>query len=346
MELVSIIVPVYNVEKYLRQCLDSLIGQTYPDIEIILVDDGSKDNCGTICDEYQKNDPRIKTIHKPNGGLTSAWTEGLKHTSEDANYVLFVDSDDWISLDFVKEMMHAVIEHNVDIVITHYTKARGDQKDKEKFAVSPGFYTKEKIEKEIYPVFLNMGGFEKRGVPITRWAKLFRKSLVVDNLIYIDSKTSYAEDLNICFPAMLDAKSMYLIDTDQCQYYYRINPDSMLHKYNKTMYTSLLHVHKALLQVCDDKKHPELKSQVYADCVAASVQYFKNELVNPDGIRSGISNISKYIDNSLFLDAVEKTEWHGYGRLNTTIIRIMKHYNWFNRNVMTRLLSSMKKSHK
>lgn len=346
MELVSIVVPVYNVEKYLRQCLDSLIGQTYPEIEIILVDDGSRDNCGAICDEYQKNDPRIHTIHKPNGGLTSAWTEGLKHTSPEAQYVLFVDSDDWLSLDFVKEMMQAVTEHHADIVITHYTKAMGDKEQKGRFAIPSGFYDKEKIEKEIYPIFLNMGGFEKRGVPITRWAKLFRKPLVVDNLKYIDSKTSYAEDLNICFPAMLDADSMYLIDTKQCQYYYRINPESMLHKYNKTMYTSLLHVHQSLLQVCDDKQHPELKRQVYADCVAASVQYFKNELINPDGIQTGIRNISQYIEHSLFLEAAAQTDWSGYGRLNTTIIRIMKHYNWFNRNVMTRFLSLMKKSHK
>ena len=346
MNLVSIIVPVYNVEKYLRKCLDSLINQSYSEIEIILVDDGSKDNGGIICDEYQKRDSRIKTIHKQNGGLISAWTEGLKHISPNNVFTMFVDSDDWISMDFVKDMIDAAEKYSTDVVITHYTKYTKGIEEKEHFAVPSGFYDKAQINKLIYPVLLNKGGFEDRGIPITRWAKLFRTKMVLDNLKYIDLKTSYAEDLNICFPVLLDAKSIYLIDKPSCQYYYRYNPDSMLHKYNKTMYVSLLHVHPTLLQICKDKRHEELETQVYADCIAASVQYYKNELMNPEGISVGIKNISRYIDNSLFLAAYDKVDWHNYGRLNTLIIKVMKNYNLFNRNITTRLLCALKKIHR
>ena len=91
---VSVIVPVYNVEDYIRECLDSLINQTLTDIEIILVDDGSKDLSGTICDEYAKKDCRIKVIHKENGGQSSARNAGLKVST--GEYILFVDSDDYI----------------------------------------------------------------------------------------------------------------------------------------------------------------------------------------------------------------------------------------------------------
>lgn len=94
--LVSIIVPVYNVEKYVRRCVDSLIYQTYQNIEIILVDDGSPDRCGEICDEYAKKDSRVKAIHKPNGGLSDARNKGLDVATGD--YVMFVDSDDWLEL--------------------------------------------------------------------------------------------------------------------------------------------------------------------------------------------------------------------------------------------------------
>lgn len=99
--LFSIVVPVYNVEKYLNRCVDSLIGQTFGEIEIILVDDGSKDGSPKICDEYAKKDKRIKVIHKPNGGLSDARNTGLIRATGD--YVLFVDSDDWLTADAVEK---------------------------------------------------------------------------------------------------------------------------------------------------------------------------------------------------------------------------------------------------
>ena len=96
---VSIIVPVYKVEKYLRKCIDSIINQTLKDIEIILVDDGSPDNCGKICDEYAAKDTRIKVIHKENGGLSSARNAGMEVA--EGEYIGFVDSDDWIESDLI-----------------------------------------------------------------------------------------------------------------------------------------------------------------------------------------------------------------------------------------------------
>ena len=98
MAKVSVIVPVYNVEKYLKQCLDSIVDQTLEDLEIVLVDDGSVDSSGTICDEYAKKDTRIRVIHKENGGLSDARNAGLKYVT--SPYVGFIDSDDYIDLDF------------------------------------------------------------------------------------------------------------------------------------------------------------------------------------------------------------------------------------------------------
>ena len=95
--LVSVIVPVYKVEKYLDKCIESIVGQTYENLEIILVDDGSPDNCPTMCDEWAQKDSRIKVIHKENGGLSSARNAGLDACTGD--YIGFVDSDDWIEPD-------------------------------------------------------------------------------------------------------------------------------------------------------------------------------------------------------------------------------------------------------
>lgn len=112
--MISIIVPVYNVEKYINKCIDSLINQTYKDLEIILVDDGSTDSSGKICDEYKKKDKRIKVIHKINGGLSSARNEGIKIAK--GNYLGFVDSDDYVNIKMYEILMDCAKEYELDIV--------------------------------------------------------------------------------------------------------------------------------------------------------------------------------------------------------------------------------------
>lgn len=113
--LISIIVPVYKVEPYLSQCLDSIIGQTYRNLEIILVDDGSPDNCGAICDSYAENDERIQVIHKPNGGVSSARNAGLRASC--GEWIGWVDSDDWIEPAMFETLFSAIQETGADIAV-------------------------------------------------------------------------------------------------------------------------------------------------------------------------------------------------------------------------------------
>lgn len=112
-EKISVIVPVYKVEPYLRKCVDSILAQTYQNLEIILVDDGSPDNCGAICDEYAKQDARIKVIHKPNGGLSDARNAGLDTMT--GEYVAFVDSDDWIMPQMYETLLQMLKQFQADI---------------------------------------------------------------------------------------------------------------------------------------------------------------------------------------------------------------------------------------
>lgn len=112
--LISVIVPVYKVEPYIHKCVDSIIGQTYRNLEIILVDDGSPDNCPAICDEYAAVDSRIKVIHKPNGGQSSARNMALDICAGD--YIAFVDSDDWLEINAYSEIMDFMISENLDVV--------------------------------------------------------------------------------------------------------------------------------------------------------------------------------------------------------------------------------------
>lgn len=119
MELVSVIVPVYNVEEYLPECLDSILASTYKNLEIIVVDDGSPDNCPRICDEYAQKDPRIKVIHQENQGLVGARNTGLKHAH--GKYIGFVDSDDAVSPVMYEQLVRAIEETEADLAACEYT---------------------------------------------------------------------------------------------------------------------------------------------------------------------------------------------------------------------------------
>ena len=115
MPKISVIVPVYNVEKYLRKCIESILNQTFREFELILVDDGSTDSSGKICDEYALKDSRIKVIHKENGGASSARNAGLDVAK--GEYIGFVDSDDWIEMDMYGELYRLIKENNTDISV-------------------------------------------------------------------------------------------------------------------------------------------------------------------------------------------------------------------------------------
>ena len=125
--LISVIIPVYKVEKYLDKCIDSVINQTYNNLEIILVDDGSPDNCPKMCDEYAKKDKRIKVIHKENGGVGSARNKGIEKSTGD--YITFVDSDDWIEKEFIHEMLDIANKYKVDYVTCGYYRVYESKKE-------------------------------------------------------------------------------------------------------------------------------------------------------------------------------------------------------------------------
>lgn len=337
----AIIVPVYKVEQYIHQCIDSILNQSYKDFTLILVDDGSPDNCPEICEEYKKRDSRIIVVHKKNGGLTSAWIEGFKYVPESCDYVTFVDSDDWISSGYLADFMKVVEEYEPDVIIGNTNKF---YKDNNRFVPSiySGFFDRCKLENELFPSILFDGRFHGRSYPVSRWGKMYKKCLLSDNIKYCNSKTSYAEDLNITFPVMLDSDSVFFLENDKGIYQYRLNPNSMLHAYDRTMLNSINHVYPTLIQVCEDKGQNRLINQVVADYLAASVQYFKNELQNPKGVVETRRAISRFSHNELLQQAIKEVEWKKFRKLNVIIIKSLRNYNWFNKYIVTTVLRILK----
>ena len=167
---ISVVVPVYNVEKYLHRCVDSILSQTFVDFELILVDDGSTDKSGFICDEYAKKDGRIKTIHKENGGLSSARNAGIENSS--GIYVCFVDSDDWVSNIYLEYLYSIIKKYDADIVSADYVITNAEKVD---------FFSesKEKVifgTENILKFYLEQDKINGKN-DFPAWIKLYKKSL-------------------------------------------------------------------------------------------------------------------------------------------------------------------------
>lgn len=206
--LVSVIVPIYNVEEYLPRCLDSIVSQTYRNLEIILVDDGSPDGCGTICDRYAESDSRIRVIHQENTGVAAARNAGLDIMT--GEYIMFVDPDDWISQDAVQKLYNQIIWNNCEIAI-------GDMVN-----VWPEGQTEKKHSKTESNILLSANQMLKflrgRGtIPCFLWGKLYRYT-IFENLRF--PSLSRAEDVWM-LPHVVEKSRSISIIPDVIYYYYQ-----------------------------------------------------------------------------------------------------------------------------
>jgi glycosyltransferase involved in cell wall biosynthesis len=241
---ISIVVPIYNAEKYLPQCLDSVIGQTLGEIQIILVNDGSTDSSGRICQQYAKNDARIAYIEKSNGGLASARRAGLEIST--GQYVGFVDSDDWIELKMYEKMYTVAEEHSADIVLCDSIFNESKNRSAN---LTPGNYSRERIETEIFPHVLASFGTKGDNDRI-RWSncvRLYRKSLIDEHEINFDDRFRRCQDLPFTFECTIHANGFYYLG-DEYLYHNRPVVDSLSIGYTDQMWELL----KPLMRYLDD----------------------------------------------------------------------------------------------
>ncbi len=246
-KLVSIIIPVYNVEKYLNRCVESVVNQIYKNIEIILVDDGSPDSCGKMCDEWGKKDLRIKVIHKKNGGLSDARNFGLKIAT--GEYVLFVDSDDWISTSMVKDMVENMEKNNVDMVICQFYLAYANGKKICKY--------NNIIENQIFDVRQTIKLLlDDKIITNHIWRKLYKRRLLYSNCFPIGMNY---EDIYVMPKLIFSCKKIYY--TNNPYYYYFQNQNSIT---NTASYKNSLDHFKAKKHSFEQiiEKFPEMKQEV------------------------------------------------------------------------------------
>lgn len=224
--LVSVIVPVYNVEQYLDRCLKSITDQTYKNIEIILVDDGSPDNCPKICDDWAQKDPRIKVLHKENAGAGMARKSGFEIST--GRYVLFVDSDDYVAENLVERCLNTALQYNADTVAYGKSVVYSDGQIKSpKNAPSQQIFEAAHITQAFLPSLFN----GSLGIGVGLWSKMFSVDIIKrNNITFYSERDVVSEDSIFCLEYFSKASKVAVISDGL--YFYRKNEGSLTQNFN------------------------------------------------------------------------------------------------------------------
>lgn len=262
--LISVIIPIYNVEKYLRECVDSVLGQTYSNIEVILVDDGSPDGCPAICDDYAKKDSRVRVVHKPNGGLSDARNAGIEAMNGD--YVVFIDSDDyWLNENFLNEVVENNINKNPDCIFIRDVSVYSDETSK----VAGHELDLKKVENcsrsEMIEYLNNEGTLW-----VSSCCKILKSDIIKDNNLRFE-RGLLSEDIDFMFQTYPCLKSFSYYDTPI--YAYRKRDNSITHSIGVKSFDSIFRIIEKWskkiksLQITDSEKQIFMSYLAYQHCI-------------------------------------------------------------------------------
>lgn len=307
--LISVIVPIYNVEKYLNECIDSIIRQTYTNLEIILVNDGSTDSCAKICDSYKKKDSRIKVIHKENGGVSSARNIGLRKSN--GIYISFVDSDDWIEPNYYEKMLKVALENDLDVVQCSYFRITCNNKE---YINLSNNEIKSNKKEYLYQI-LNV----QSGVGFCHM-KLYKKDIIKDVL--------FDENLKVCEDALFNIKISYNINKfsiiSDALYNYRINENSVVKKYDIKYQEKYLSGIESIEKFLGVKQKEQIK-QAFNNFVVYHVMLITvNYCFHPDN-NNQKSSLKKIYDNKILKNAIEKSNYENISITRKITLFALKH---------------------
>lgn len=295
---VSIVVPIYNVEKFLPRCMESLLRQTLHEIEIILVDDESPDNCSAMCDEYQKQDRRIKVVHKKNGGLGYARNSGIEVA--EGEYIAFVDSDDYVELDMYEKMYHVAETQNVDLVWAekYNEKSNGDITNSSYSSPTrKGKYNREELLAGLlYPQFgmlPNEGG--DKYVSCSSCTNIYRRNIITQFNLRFDSERNFiSEDLLFNLKFMMVAESAYVMREQF--YHYIVNEQSLTHVYRPDRFDrELVFYHECIKRLEELEIYEECKVRLYRHLLIRARKCVKRELVGNLDKKNAKNNVKKIL---------------------------------------------------
>lgn len=277
MPRVSVIVPVYNVEAYLTECVESILNQSLKDLELILIDDGSPDSCGKICDEYSAKDSRVRVIHQENHGVSYARNAGLNIATGD--YIGFVDPDDYIAPDMFETMLSAAEENDCNIAICGFTNCRENGELIDKSSVPAGVFSKEKLILSIYGMPNRFHG--------SMCNKIFSRN-ILDGLLF-DETVAIGEDWLLLYDCYL--KTEKAVAVDGCFYNVRNRNNSATRKPKASLYIKKLKTYLRLY--CYAKKQSKEVQKKAAEKILDACCINKNDIIRDDYDKKSISFVNR-----------------------------------------------------
>ena len=298
----SVIVPIYNVEKYLKRCIESVLSQTFKDFELILVDDGSLDGCGAICDEYGKRDEKIKVIHKQNGGLVSARQAGIQVATGD--YVFHLDGDDAILPDALFCAYEIIEKYKPDIASFCYKPCvDGVVGDTVEDIVTEGLYNKDLMEQKLYPKLLSDENMKHLFYFL--WGKAIKRELATKYQLLVSTEISQGEDVSCVTPCFLEANTVYI--SKKPIYLYTVRNDSLTTNFKTAQITQIAHTITGLKKL-DIKKPADFSEQI------SRYSFFMCFAIIAAGAEGGhfgsVRELKKLITQSLHKEEIKKARFH------------------------------------
>lgn len=271
--MISIVIPCYNCEKTLNRTVDSIIKQSFPEWELILVNDGSNDGTKAICDLYEKSDRRIHVIHQENLGLMKAWKNGVDSSIGD--YIAFCDSDDYYDLCFIERVNKIVAKYDIDVYAYGMVMEYSDNRVLYCNNMIKGYFTREQIEKELYPIIFPHYYTGQWAIIQPRVTKIYSRTLLDSIMDFLPDYVSQGEDNLTTFATIMNAKTMFVED-DYAPYHYVRNNDSMIGKYDCNWYDKLLVLNREMRNLARKCNYPNIE-RVEIDFCYNSLVYLKKE---------------------------------------------------------------------
>lgn len=271
-DLVSIIVPVYNVEKFLKDCIQSILNQTYQNIEIVLIDDGSTDSSRNICENFQKVDNRINLYCIENSGVSYARNVGIKKSS--GKYIMFCDSDDIYHPDCVKNMVYGIKKYKGELTICSYERFTNSP-SMERLETIPVIKQTTKVDEYYNLIILNTSysGY--------LWNKIFLKEIILKNDLFFDCKISELEDLYFVIQYLNYVHLVTIIDKPL--YYYRYNSESIMNQsFNIKKYSAIHGLNNIYLEIKQKPLNTEIKKRIWTSLIIKCFLLSKKIILNSE----------------------------------------------------------------
>ena len=333
---ISVIVPVYNSQKYLEQSVDSILKQTYHNIELLLIDDESSDGSGEICDSYAQKDSRVRVIHRKNGGCTAASLTGLSAAS--GEYCMFVDSDDYVDADMLSEMTKRLVGKKGEIVCCNHILEKSKETIPAICSAKPGVYEDDKLQIEIKDRLL---GNEERLLPFSRCMKLYERSVFEGNEKYCDTEIFMGEDFNLVYPALLDCSRLVIME-DALFYHYRFVETSMVHRYNPNILENVKRSRDLWQKVSEGKGIENNTAAMDREYCLMLILVMKNELRNPD--KKYLKRTQEIFTMPAVREIIEKTPIALTNRANALLYLGMRYPNKVLLRILRMIISGYDKS--